>query len=80
MHAVQEVLADSGYEPRASADGVVLANCPFHALAQEHTSLVCGMNHDLLNGLVEELPAARLCARLDPAEGRCCVVLADVPA
>jgi predicted ArsR family transcriptional regulator len=79
VHAVQEVLAESGYEPHASACGLVLSNCPFHTLAQEHTALVCGMNHDLLTGLVDELPAARLRADLEPAEGRCCVLLTDVP-
>jgi predicted ArsR family transcriptional regulator len=80
VQGVRDVLADSGYEPHPTTDGLELSNCPFHALAQEHTSLVCGINHDLLSGLVDELPSARLCARLDPAEGRCCVVLKDLPA
>ena len=80
VQAVQEMLAESGYEPHSSSDGVVLSNCPFHTLAREHTSLVCGMNHDLLTGLVDDLPTARLRAELAPAEGRCCVLLRDVPA
>ena len=80
VQGVGEVLAENGYEPREVKGGYVLSNCPFHALAQQHTSLVCGLNHDLLTGLVDELPAARLCARLEPEEGRCCVVLAGAPA
>ena len=53
---------------------VVLANCPFHALAREHTALVCGMNLHLITALAAGLDD-RLAARLDPADGRCCVVL-----
>ncbi len=33
------------------------------------------MNINLLDGVLESGPATDLCARLDPAEGRCCVVL-----
>ncbi len=73
--AVSAVLADCGYEPRADAAGITLANCPFHNLATEYTDLVCGMNINLLDGVLESGPATDLCARLDPAEGRCCVVL-----
>jgi predicted ArsR family transcriptional regulator len=80
VHAVQEVLAESGYEPHSAGGSMVLTNCPFHALAQEHRSLMCGLNHDLLTGLVDDLPAARLSADLAPAEGRCCVLLRDIPA
>jgi len=54
---------------------ITLANCPFHALAEDYTELVCGMNLDLLHGLVEGLESAELEARLEPAPGRCCVVL-----
>jgi predicted ArsR family transcriptional regulator len=69
------VLTRCGYEPRTDADGVTLANCPFHALAQEYTELVCGMNLELMNGLVEGLERAPFEACLDPAPGRCCVRL-----
>ena len=59
---------------RGLEDGVVtLANCPFHALAQEHTELVCGMNLRLLDGVLESVPGGGLVARLQPAPGRCCV-------
>ena len=70
-----EVLSDCGYEPRTDASGVTLANCPFHALAQDYTDLVCGMNLDLMDGLLDALGRANLEARLDPEPGRCCVSL-----
>ena len=73
------VLAEEGYEPRADGGEIVLANCPFHALAADHTSLVCGMNLALLGAMGDALagpPAgATVAARLEPAPGRCCVVL-----
>ncbi len=69
------VLADLGYEPRRGQGVVELANCPFHALAQEHTDLVCGMNFALVAGAVDTLGDPGLEASLDPCEGRCCVVI-----
>jgi predicted ArsR family transcriptional regulator len=69
------VLAEHGYEPRTDPDGLVLANCPFHALAQDYTDLVCGMNLDLIDGLLAGLGRADLEARLEPAPGRCCVTM-----
>jgi predicted ArsR family transcriptional regulator len=73
--AIKEVLAEYGYEPRAGDDVITLANCPFHALAREHTELVCGMNLQLLDGVLEGVPASGLTARLRPAPGSCCVRL-----
>ncbi len=74
LRAVHEVLEEHGFEPRLESARTVLGNCPFHSLAAEHTSLVCGMNLDLMSGLADSVDAG-LCARLDPAAGRCCVVL-----
>lgn len=73
---VVAVLAANGYEPRTDGDRIVMANCPFHALAQEHTELVCGLNHALVSGLTDALDRADLVVALDPAPGRCCVTLA----
>lgn len=73
--AVEDALREAGYEPRRDGTDVVLGNCPFHALAEAHRDLVCGMNHDLLRGLTEVLPEGRVDARLQPAEGLCCVRL-----
>jgi len=71
--AVLRVLEDQGFEPRLEDGVITLANCPFHALAQEHTELVCGMNLRLLDGVLESVPSSGLAARLQPAPGRCCV-------
>jgi predicted ArsR family transcriptional regulator len=75
LAAAQGVLADYGYEPRATNDEMTLANCPFHALAQDYTDLVCGMNLALMQGFLAALDAPGVEARLDPAPGRCCVTL-----
>jgi predicted ArsR family transcriptional regulator len=71
--AVLGLLEGYGYEPRPDGAGVVLVNCPFHRLAQEHTELVCGMNLRLLEGVLDGVATAGFHARLQPAEGTCCV-------
>jgi len=77
LGAVSEALAAYGFEPRTADDRVTLANCPFHALAREHTSLVCGMNVELVGGVLDGLGEAGLVAELDPAPGRCCVTIRE---
>ena len=72
---VVEALAALGYEPRTVTARVELANCPYQALAARHTELVCGLNEALLEGLLPELEPAGATAALDPAPGRCCVVV-----
>jgi predicted ArsR family transcriptional regulator len=78
--AVSEVLAGHGYEPRAAGGGILLANCPFHSLARDYTELVCGMNLDLIVGVLDRLCPGRLTAHLNPGPGRCCVTISDDPA
>lgn len=68
-------LSAHGYEPRRQGDTITMANCPFDALAREHTALVCGMNLALLGALADQVGDGLLGARLDPAADRCCVVL-----
>ena len=71
---VMTALAQHGYEPETGPEGeIVLANCPFHRLAEEHCDLVCGMNLDLLDGVLDGASTAGLTARLEPAPGQCCV-------
>jgi predicted ArsR family transcriptional regulator len=82
LAAARQVLDDEGYETGpagtgADPGGLTLANCPFHALAVAHTAVVCGMNLAIMEGLLAGLPRLRLTAVLDPAEGRCCVRLAN---
>jgi len=72
--AISEVLNEHGYEPRREDGRLVLANCPFHSLAKEYTALICGINHNLMNALISELPPS-FKADLDPSPGRCCVTL-----
>jgi predicted ArsR family transcriptional regulator len=79
LDVVAAVLDAHGYEPRVQGDRVVLANCPFHALAREHTALVCGMNLDLITALLDEVGRRDVQTGLDPAPQRCCVTLTTEP-
>lgn len=78
LDALVELMSTRGYEPVVDAKGeVVLHNCPFRALAEEHRDLVCGMNLELVQGVLEGAGAraANLEAHLEPAPGCCCVVV-----
>jgi predicted ArsR family transcriptional regulator len=75
IQEVSDVLACSGYEPRAADGTITLANCPFHNLAETYTELVCGMNLNLIDALLDRLGSTQLRARLDPGPGRCCVTV-----
>jgi predicted ArsR family transcriptional regulator len=75
LRLAARVLAEHGYEPRPEGERVVLANCPFHALAQAQTELVCQMNAALVSGVADTLQPHRPHVALDPKPGRCCVVL-----
>lgn len=70
-----QALSRSGYEPRLEGVRVIMANCPFHALAQAHTELICQMNVALIGGLADAIAPDELAARLAPGEHRCCVVI-----
>ncbi|MFM9373680.1 helix-turn-helix transcriptional regulator [Streptomyces sp. Da 82-17] len=73
------VLERNGFEPREDGDAVVLGNCPFHALAREHTETVCGMNLHLVEGVLEGLAEDGVRACLAPGADRCCVRLEPSP-
>ena len=75
-HAVLDALEQHGFEPHTDENGtVVLRNCPFHQLAQQHTDLICGMNLCLMTAAIETVGDTDLEARLEPEEGQCCVKL-----
>jgi predicted ArsR family transcriptional regulator len=72
--AVVGALEHHGYEPHLRGGEVVLTNCPFHALAQEHRDLVCGMNLELVSGVIDGADGTDVLeARLAPQPGFCCV-------
>jgi predicted ArsR family transcriptional regulator len=73
LERLAAVLDEVGYEPRVQGAHVVLDNCPFDRVAREHTTLVCGLNLDLVNGVIEGLGCRGVTAGLEPAAGRCCV-------
>jgi predicted ArsR family transcriptional regulator len=79
--AVVDALERRGFEPAVAGDDgtVVLRNCPFHRLAQEHRELICGMNHCLLDAAIEDVGRTGLHARLAPEAGLCCVQLHPAP-
>ena len=73
LERTTDVLGRHGYEPRTTDGVICLANCPFDALAREHTELVCTMNLSLIGGVLDALGCASLEAVLDPEPGLCCV-------
>ncbi|WP_152545451.1 helix-turn-helix transcriptional regulator [Microbacterium sp. CH12i] len=69
-------LAAAGFEPVSTDDDdIILQNCPFHSVAQEHTDLACNLNHAFVRGTLEGSHADPDRAELSPATGRCCVVI-----
>jgi len=70
--ALTEVLAAQGFEPRVDDEVVLLANCPFDALARAHTALVCGLNRAYVQGVADGLGCGAT-ACLEPEPGLCCV-------
>jgi predicted ArsR family transcriptional regulator len=74
---VVSALEHLGYEPHDTGDEIALFNCPFHSLAEQHRALVCGMNLDLVGGILDGLGATDGgTARLAPEPGYCCVRIA----
>jgi predicted ArsR family transcriptional regulator len=75
---VLAALQDAGYEPHGDDrddDALILRNCPFHRLARQFTALVCGVNLQLLRGVVDGAGDATHAVVLVPGPGRCCVRL-----
>jgi predicted ArsR family transcriptional regulator len=74
LSAAEDALAAYGFEPYRDPEGVIrLRNCPFHALASCHRSLICGMNLSLMSGVLEGLRVQGIDAVLEPQPGACCV-------
>ncbi len=73
LAGIAGLLATQGYEPRLDDEVLLLANCPFDALAQKHTELVCGVNQCFVQGVADGLGCAGAVASLEPESGMCCV-------
>ena len=73
--AVAEDLLDQlGYEPAGDdRGGLVLRNCPFHALACRQPELVCSLNVAFVDGMLRGLGNETVRADLRPEPGICCV-------
>jgi predicted ArsR family transcriptional regulator len=69
------VLASYGYQPRTVGHQTVLVNCPFHALAVDHTELICGMNLEFVRGMTQQLGYGGMDVQLEPTPGRCCLTM-----
>ena len=65
-----------GYEPFVDAEGTIrLRNCLFDDLVEQERELTCTMTLGLIEGALEALGGDPACARLDPGDDRCCVVI-----
>ena len=74
--ALLDLLRGAGYVPEidGASGAVCLRNCPYHALAERHRTLTCGMNLAWADGVAEALGDSGLTPELDPKPGYCCVV------
>jgi predicted ArsR family transcriptional regulator len=73
--ALVGVLRDAGYAPFERDGELRMLNCPFHELAQRHRQVTCGMNLELLRGLMAGAGLPEGEARLDSQPGLCCVAI-----
>ncbi len=76
----EEAAGASGGPPGAdgAAGGTRLRNCPFHTLARAFPPLACGLNLELLRGMLEGRGEEGVRARMDARPGRCCVVISKI--
>lgn len=71
--AITDVLDENGFEPHREGRTLTLGNCPFAAMLTDCKKLICHMNLDLMNGLLERCGLAGIVAELAPSPGKCCV-------
>lgn len=73
-----DVLRSRGYEPGeedAEEGRTRLRNCPFHSVARSFPPMACGLNLELLRGLLVGHGDTDVRADLDPRTDGCCVVI-----
>jgi predicted ArsR family transcriptional regulator len=75
-----QVLRDAGYEPHEVGAMVLLRNCPFEALANDHRDLTCSMNAALLDGIRAGLGDGQRSPRQVAIPGACCVAFGPAAA
>lgn len=75
LEQVSGLLEQNGYHPRIAGDELTLENCPFRAVADLSPELICAMNLECIQGVLDEFGDPSLAARLEPAPGRCCVTV-----
>src|SRR3954462_12909908 len=78
LDTAEHVLGDLGFEPARSDDRCVrLRNCPFRSVVDVAPTLVCGVNDELVTGLLAGLGGHRSgSAALDGVPPDCCVTVA----
>lgn len=75
-HDVVETLHNSGYEPAWTSSGEIeFRNCPFRQLASQYPELVCGLNLEMVCGMLEARGEPPSRAVLAPRQNRCCIVV-----
>lgn len=71
--SLDEFLSAEGYMPEPDgAGGYTLRNCPFHRLADGHTSVVCAMNGAFLKGAASGCGVGEDRIAGNSAPGQCC--------
>jgi predicted ArsR family transcriptional regulator len=70
----EELLDEIGYEPTYDErGGLLLRNCPFHALVGRAPELVCSINTAFVDGMLRGIGNETVRADLVPEKGICCV-------
>jgi predicted ArsR family transcriptional regulator len=77
LNRIGAVLTECGYQPKTGVGRLALTNCPFHELARDYPELACGLNLDLIRGMIDALGEPALQAELEPMPGGCCVVVSQ---
>lgn len=73
---IHQLLLNAGYSPEPDGEGgIIMANCPFHRLSQEHSGVVCSLNGSLLAGALEGCAEAHHVLAPDTGISHCCARL-----
>lgn len=71
--SLEDFLAEEGYHPEPDGKGgYILANCPFHRLADGHPDVVCAMNGAFLGGAAAGCGESEDRVAGNSVPGQCC--------